>query len=112
MALFPRQRPNRVGGAAYLLFALGVDCEAIIEDFDLSNTAYRELVTRLNLEIESRGGEAEKEVVQAFMGVSTVNFVRTLDLIDREFGGMRNYLQEQLFLASDDIQLLRKRFLI
>ncbi|MGN0227957.1 MAG: tyrosine-protein phosphatase [Paludibacteraceae bacterium] len=55
---------------------------------------------------------AEKEVVQTFMGVSTVNFVRTLDLIDREFGGMRNYLQEQLFLASDDIQLLRKRFLI
>ena len=113
MALFPRQRPNRVGGAAYLLFALGVDREAIIEDFDLSNTAYRELVTRLNSEIEScGGGEAEKEVVQAFMGVSTVNFVRTLDLIDREFGGMRNYLQEQLFLASDDIQLLRKRFLI
>ena len=107
------QGKDRTGwGAAYLLFALGVDREAIIEDFDLSNTAYRELVTRLNLEIESRGGEAEKEVVQAFMGVSTVNFVRTLDLIDREFGGMRNYLQEQLFLASDDIQLLRKRFLI
>ena len=108
------QGKDRTGwGAAYLLFALGVDCEAIIEDFDLSNTAYRELVTRLNLEIESRGGgEAEKEVVQAFMGVSTVNFVRTLDLIDREFGGMRNYLQEQLFLAWDDIQLLRKRFLI
>ena len=108
------QGKDRTGwGAAYLLFALGVDREAIIEDFDLSNTAYRELVTRLNSEIESRGGgEAEKEVVQAFMGVSTVNFVRTLDLIDREFGGMRNYLQEQLFLASDDIQLLRKRFLI
>ena len=108
------QGKDRTGwGAAYLLFALGVDREAIIEDFDLSNTAYRELVARLNAEIEARGGgEAEKEVVQAFMGVSTINFIRTLDLIDREFGGMRNYLQEQLFLASDDIQLLRKRFLI
>ena len=107
------QGKDRTGwGAAYLLFALGVEREAIIEDFDLSNTAYRDLVARLNAEIEVRGGgEAEKEVVQAFMGVSTNNFIRTLDLIDREFGGMMEYLREQLFLAHDDIQLLRKRFL-
>jgi len=107
------QGKDRTGwGAAYLLFALGVEREAIIEDFDLSNTAYRDLVARLNVEIEERGGgEAEKEVVQAFMGVSTNNFIRTLDLIDREFGGMMEYLREQLFLAHDDIQLLRKRFL-
>ena len=107
------QGKDRTGwGAAYLLFALGVEREAIIEDFDLSNTAYRDLVARLNVEIEERGGgEAEKEVVKAFMGVSTNNFIRTLDLIDREFGGMMEYLREQLFLAHDDIQLLRKRFL-
>ena len=107
------QGKDRTGwGAAYLLFALGVEREAIIEDFDLSNTAYRDLVARLNAEIEARGGgEAEKEVVKAFMGVSTNNFIRTLDLIDREFGGMMEYLREQLFLAHDDIQLLRKRFL-
>ena len=109
--MFPGKRPNGLG-AAYLLFALGVEREAIIADFDLSNTAYRELVAKLNAEIDARGGgEPEKEVILAFMGVSTPNFIRTLDLIDREFGGMMNYLQEQLFLAPDDIQLLRKRFL-
>ena len=107
------QGKDRTGwGAAYLLSALGVSREDIIADFDLSNTAYRELVNSLYAEIEARGGgEAEKEVVLAFMGVSTPNFIRTLDLIDREFGGMMSYLNEQLLLSREDIQLLRKRFL-
>lgn len=107
------QGKDRTGwGAAFLLFALGVDREAIIEDFDLSNEAYRSLVAHLNAQIDERGGgDAEKEVILAFMGVSTPNFIRTLDLIDREFGGMMSYLQEQLFLAPNDIHLLRKRFL-
>lgn len=108
------QGKDRTGwGAAFLLSALGVDRDAIIEDFDLSNTAYRELVARLNGEIIALGGgEEEMDVVQAFMGVSTKNFRRTLDLIDREFGGMYEYLQNQLFLTKEDIQLLRKRYLI
>ena len=108
------QGKDRTGwGAAFILSALGVDRDAIIEDFDRSNDAYRELVNRLNSEIMARGGgEAEMDVVQAFMGVSTKNFRRTLDLIDREFGGMNAYLQEQLLLSSDDIRLLRKRYLI
>lgn len=107
------QGKDRTGwGAAFLLFALGVEREAIIADFDLSNTAYRSLVNLLNAEIEARGGgDPEKEVILAFMGVSTPNFLRTLDLIDREFGGMMNYLHEQLLLSPDDIQVLRRRFL-
>ena len=107
------QGKDRTGwGAAFVLFALGVDREVIIEDFDRSNDAYRELVARLNAEIIRRGGgEAEMDVVQAFMGVSTKNFRTTLDLIDREFGGMNAYLQDALFLSPDDIRLLRKRYL-
>ena len=100
-------------GAAFILSALGVDREAIIEDFDRSNDAYLELVARLNNDIlASGGGEAEMDVVQAFMGVSTKNFRRTFDLIDREFGGMHEYLQNQLLLTKEDIQLLRKRYLV
>ena len=107
------QGKDRTGwGAAFLLSALGVSREEIIADFDLSNEAYRELVAKLNAQIDARGGgDPEKEVILAFMGVSTPNFIRVLDLIDREFGGMESYLQEQLFLAPDDIALLRKRFL-
>lgn len=107
------QGKDRTGwGAAFVLSALGVKREDIIADFDLSNTAYRELVKRLNTEIEARGGgEAEKDVVQAFMGVSVKNFCSTLELIDREFGGMQEYLSKQLMLSHDDIQILRKRYL-
>ena len=107
------QGKDRTGwGAAFILSALGVSREEIIADFDRSNDAYRELVARLNNDILALGGgEAEMDVVQAFMGVSTKNFRRTLDLIDREFGGMMAYLQNQLLLSQEDIRILRKRYL-
>ena len=107
------QGKDRTGwAAAYLLFALGVDREQVVADFDLSNRAYQDLVSRLNSKIKERGGgEKEMDVVQAFMGVSTKNFCSTLDLIDREFGSMSDYLKGPLCLSPDDIQLLRKRYL-
>lgn len=107
------QGKDRTGwGAAFLLSALGVEREQIIEDFDLSNEAYRKIVATMYAEIDERGGgDAEKEVILAFIGVSTPNFIRTLDLIDRQFDGMMNYLHEQLMLTHDDIQILRKRYL-
>lgn len=107
------QGKDRTGwGAAYLLSALGVSREDIIADFDLSNAAYTNLVNRLCSIVEERGGgENEKEVIRAFMGVSTNNFRRTLDLIDREYGSMGDYLRNQLMLSQQDIRLLRKRYL-
>ena len=107
------QGKDRTGwGAAFILSALGVSREQIIQDFDRSNDAYRELVARLNNDIIALGGgEPEMDVVQAFMGVSTKNFRLTLDLIDREFGGIMAYLQNQLLLSPEDIRLLRKRYL-
>ena len=107
------QGKDRTGwGAAYLMFALGVERDAIIEDFEKSNEAYKPIVKRLNDEVVARGGgEAEMSVIQAFMGVSTANFISTLHLIDREFGGMMDYLREILCLSREDIQLLRQRYL-
>ncbi len=107
------QGKDRTGwGAAYILFSLGVDKEAIIADFDESNIAYKPLVKRLNDDIIARGGgEKEMAVIQAFMGVSTANFISTLDLIDREFGSMYDYLTGPLCLTSEDIRILRHRFL-
>lgn len=107
------QGKDRTGwGAAFLMFSLGVSRETVIADFEESNSAYRPIVARLNADVEARGGgEAEKAVIQAFMGVSTPNFISTLDLIDREYGGMTNYLHEILCLTHEDIQTLRKRYL-
>lgn len=108
------QGKDRTGwGAAFLMFALGVEPETVIADFDLSNEAYRPIVNKLNADVLARGGgEKEMAVIQAFMGVSTANFISTLQLIDREFGGMNAYLHDILCLTHDDIQLLRKRFLL
>lgn len=107
------QGKDRTGwGAAFILSALGVSTEDIIADFDLSNLAYRELVNRLNNDIITKGGgEPQMDVVQAFMGVSTKNFRRTLTLINTEFGSMNDYLRNQLFLTDEDLRILRKRFL-
>lgn len=108
------QGKDRTGwGAAFLMFALGVEPETVIADFDLSNEAYQPIVCKLNADVLARGGgEKEMAVIQAFMGVSTANFISTLQLIDREFGGMTAYLHDILCLTHDDIQLLRKRFLL
>ena len=107
------QGKDRTGwGAAFLMFALGVSREDVIADFEESNIAYRPVVNRLNADVLARGGgEAEMAVIQAFMGVSTPNFIRTLGLIDKEYGGMTAYLHEILCLSHDDIQVLRKRYL-
>lgn len=107
------QGKDRTGwGAAFLMFALGVERETVIADFDVSNEAYLPIVNKLNADVLARGGgEAEMAVIQAFMGVSTPNFISTLQLIDRQFGGMTNYLHDILCLSHDDIQLLRKRYL-
>ncbi len=107
------QGKDRTGwGAAFLMFALGVERETVIADFEESNKAYRPIVERLNKDvIERGGGEDEMAVIQAFMGVSTANFISTLDLIDREFGGMTNYLHEILCFSREDMQILRKRYL-
>ena len=108
------QGKDRTGwGAAFLMFALGVSREDIIEDFEQSNEHYRPIVNKLNADVLARGGgEAEMAVIQAFMGVSTPNFISTLDLIDSEYGGMMTYLQDILCLTHDDLQTLRKRYLL
>lgn len=107
------QGKDRTGwGAAFLLFALGVPKDVIIQDFDSSNIAYEPVVRRLNQDIlDKGGGEAEMAVIQAFMGVSTPNFIRTLELIDQKFDGMNNYLNDCLFLTEADRRILQERYL-
>ncbi len=107
------QGKDRTGwGAAYLMFALGVPRDIVIRDFELSNAAYEPLVRRLNQDVLNKsGGKAEMAVIQAFMGVSTENFIATLNLIDREYGGIYAYLENQLFLTPDDCKLLQERYL-
>ena len=108
------QGKDRTGiGAALILGILGASRETIVEDFDLSNRVYKPIVDALCAEVAAKGGgEEEKDVIRAFMGVSTRNFCATLDLIDAQWGSLQNYITKQLDITADDIELLRKRYLI
>jgi Protein tyrosine/serine phosphatase len=107
------QGKDRTGiGAAVVLGALGADRETIVADFDRSNDSYRPLVNRFCAIVEKHGGsELEKDVVRAFMGVSTRNFCRTLDLIDKQWGSLESYITAQLGLTEEDLAALRDRYL-
>lgn len=107
------QGKDRTGmGAALILAALGAGRETILRDFDRSNDAYRPLVNRLCADVEAAGGgEEEKEVVRAFMGVSVNNFRRTLDRIEGEWGSMSAYLDQQMGIGPEECRRLRERYL-
>ncbi len=108
------QGKDRTGlASAYILAALGVDRETIIADFDATNVVYAKDVKRLSRRVRFWGGrEDELSVVQAFIGANTGNFVKTLDLIDAQYGSMQNYLKGPLGLSDTDIATLRERYLI
>lgn len=107
------QGKDRTGiGAAFILGALGADRDTIVQDFDNSNIVYAPLVNRLCKEIEDLGGgDDEMDVVRAFMGVSTRNFCNTLDLIDKRWGSLKQYLKECLGITSSDMETLSERYL-
>ena len=107
------QGKDRTGvAAALILGALGADRETIIRDFDRSNDFYRPLVEKLCADVEAAGGgEEEKDVVRAFMGVSVRNFSHALDIIDSNWGSIPAYLEEQMGLGAEDFELLRSRYL-
>jgi protein-tyrosine phosphatase len=107
------QGKDRTGiGAALILGALGADKETIIEDFAHSNDIYRPVVEKFIAEVEAAGGgEEEKEVVRAFMGVSVRNFRHALDIIDANWGSIPQYLDEQMGIDENDLKTLRDRYL-
>lgn len=107
------QGKDRTGiGAAFILGALGADRETIVADFDRSNDSYRPLVERFCAKVAAlKGGEEEMDVIRAFMGVSTRNFCRTLDLIDARWGSLKTYINDCLGLTDDDCRVLRERYL-
>lgn len=107
------QGKDRTGiGAALILAALGADRATIVEDFDRSNDTYRPLVEKLCAEVEKAGGgEEEKDVIRAFMGVSVRNFQHGLDVIEANWGTLILYMEEQMGITQEDLLVLRERYL-
>lgn len=103
------QGKDRTGlGAAFILAALGADRELILKDFLMSNEYYADVLAS-SLELVKT--EPEKDVIRTFIGVNGKYFNDALDLIDRRYGSLIAYIQDQLLLSDQDIEILRQRYL-
>ena len=95
---------DRTGfAAALLLSALGVDRDAVMADYLLTNQRYR------RSPLVSTDGPAH--VVNVLWGVQPAFLDAALDTVAQEFGGMDRYLQGPMGLGSVAMARLRERLL-
>lgn len=108
------QGKDRTGiASALLLSALGADRETVVTDFDATNRIYADDVKKYSRRVKLFGGKDEEvAVVEAFIGANTRNFIKTLELVDREYGSMDAYLKGPIGLSEADILTLRERYLV
>lgn len=106
------QGKDRAGWAsAFVLAALGADRKTIVEDFDLSNQSYARAIEAMTAKVrEQGGGEEAAAFIRAMVGVSRENFEATLDLIDKKYGSLAAYIENQLFFSKEEQQLLRTKY--
>lgn len=118
------QGKDRAGwAAAFILAALGADRNTIVEDFDLSNQSYARQTDALTEQIRNKENELTHDgttgtgtdeavaFIRAMVGVSREDFETTLDLIDREYGSLSQYIENQLGFSKEEQQQLRTKYL-
>lgn len=108
------QGKDRTGiASALLLAALGAERSTIVADFDVTNQVYADDVRKYSRLVKFFGGkEGQLNVVKAFLGASTENFVKALDTIDAQYGSLENYLKGPMGLTDKDLKILRERYLV
>lgn len=103
------QGKDRTGlGSAFILAALGADRELILKDYMISAQYYETELNALTCKVDT---EAERAVLRTFISVNPVCFNFALDLIDRRFGSLREYLRGPLCLTDYDMSVLKERYL-
>lgn len=103
------QGKDRTGlGAAVLLTALGADRKLIMEDFSISNEFYAFMLDPLICQVHT---PEEKAVLQTFIGVNCDYFSEALDMIEKEYGSLMDYVKGPLCMSDNDIETLRERYL-
>lgn len=98
---------DRTGFACAMLHAaLGVHRDDILADYLLTQHYYHIPIAEINTRFK-----LSEEVIHILWGVEAEYLERALALIDTEFGGMAQYLREQLQLTTDKHQRLMELFL-
>ncbi len=105
---------DRVGvGTAFLLMALGVPRELILEDFLMTNEYYRETNRQMTEELYRRGADdgavnAARELYQ----VSESCMKGVFDVIDQEAGSSQEFLTKALGFDEVWQEKLKEKYLI
>lgn len=103
------QGKDRTGlGSALLLAALGADRDLIMKDFAISNEYYKDDVNAI---FERVTDPLEREAVITFVGVNVNYFAAALDIVEKEYGSLLDFLRGPICLSDDDMEQLRNRFL-
>ena len=108
---------------AFVLAALGANKETIVEDFDLSNQSYACQIEALTAQVRDMAGQRVGDgtsgmdgneaiaFICAMVGVSRENLEATHDLIDREYGSLSQYIENQLDFSKEKQQQFRTKYL-
>lgn len=108
---------------AFVLAALGANKETIVEDFDLSNQSYACQIEALTAQVRDMAGQRVGDgtsgmdgneaiaFICAMVGVSRENLEAMHDLIDREYGSLSQYIENQLDFSKEKQQQFRTKYL-
>lgn len=104
---------DRTGfGSALVLAALGADRATIAADHAYSRRALQARLEDLLPKMRAAGATQEDlDTVTAMVGIHPSSLQHALDIIDTRYGGMQNYLHNQLHLSEQEIQNLRNLYL-
>lgn len=103
------QGKDRTGlGSALILAALGADRELIMRDYEISNDYYKNEVEAIFRRVKN---EEEREAILTFVGVNPRYFSNALDIVEKQYGSLIEFLKGPICLSDDDMQILRDRFL-
>ena len=104
---------DRTGFASlYIMHILGVDLTVIREDYLYSNYALTDYRARLDKKIIKEGGNDILRACMRSLGSVANEYLDTaLLLIDKEYGGLDEYLKNQIGVTPDMVEQLRNLYL-
>lgn len=104
---------DRTGyGIALILLVLGVSREDVMQDYLLTNVYKKEKNERSLNEMLAKTHNEDLVLAMRYMKEANVDFImKALDTIDEKFGGIDNYVRQELSLSEAEIQKLQDIYL-
>lgn len=98
--------------SAIVLGALGAEKDLILSDFALSNDFYANEIDSFCQLIKTQLNDDSKcLIMKSFVGVNVDFFEEMLNIIDKEYGSMNDYLIKRLNLTDKDLDTLKIKYL-